>query len=203
MKWALALALAPLVAGADVPRLVFSKSFPGSAPAYVEITLDRSGNASYKEAADDDQPLRFQVPESDVAVIFGLADKLGHFNHPLEAPLKVAFMGTKMFRFEAGAEKQEVKFNYSEDPDAQALLDWFERISETEQHVINLERTVKYDKLGVNEALLLLQISFDHKRLVAPQQLLPLLDRVVKNDSYMHMARERAAGLAEAIRAAK
>jgi hypothetical protein len=30
-----------------------------------------------------------------------------------------------------------------------------------------------------------------------------LLDRVTKNDSYMHMARERASGLAEAIRAAK
>ncbi len=203
MKCALILAVAPLFAGADVPRLTFSKSFPGSAPAYLEIALDRSGNASYKEAADDDQPLRFQVPESDVAVIFGLADKLGHFNHPLESSLKVAFMGTKTFRFEAGAEKQEVKFNYSEDPDAQALLDWFERIAETEQHVINLERAVKYDKLGVNDALLLMQISFDHKRLVAPQQLLPLLDRVVKNDSYMHMARERAAGLAEAIRASK
>jgi len=112
-------------------------------------------------------------------------------------------MGMKTFRFEAGPEKQEVKFNYSEDPDAQALLDWFERISESEEHVINLERTVKYDKLGVNEALLLLQISYERKRLVAPQQFLPLLDRVVKNDSYMHMARERAAGLAEAIRAAK
>ncbi len=203
MKFALILAVVPLFASADVQRLVFSKSFPGSAPPYVEITLDRNGNSSYKEAADDDQPLRFQISESDVGAIFGLADKLGHFNHPLESPLKVAFMGTKTFRFEAGDEKQEVKFNYSEDPDAQALLDWFERISETEQHVINLERAVKYDKLGVNDALLLLQISFDHKRLVAPQQLLPLLDRVVKNDSYMHMARERAAGLAEAIRASK
>lgn len=203
MRWALALAVVPLVTAADGPRLFFSKSFPGSTPAYVEITVERSGNAVYKEAADDDQPLKFQIADGDANAIFGLADKLGHFNHPLESPLKVAFMGTKTFRFEAGAEKQEAKFNYSEDPDAQALLDWFERISETEQHVINLERTVKYDKLGVNEALLLVQISLEHKRLVAPQQLLPLLDRVAKNDSFMHMARERAAGLADAIRASK
>ncbi|HLN01513.1 MAG TPA: hypothetical protein VK335_19655 [Bryobacteraceae bacterium] len=203
MRWALALAVVPLLAATDPPRLFFSKSFPGSAPAYVEIALERNGNAIYKEAADDDLPIKFQVGESDTNAIFGLADKLGHFNHPLESPLKVAFMGMKTFRFEAGPEKQEVKFNYSEDPDAQALLDWFERISESEEHVINLERTVKYDKLGVNEALLLLQISYERKRLVAPQQFLPLLDRVVKNDSYMHMARERAAGLAEAIRAAK
>jgi len=203
MTWALALMVVPLVAAADPPRLFFSKSFPGSTPAYVEISVDRNGNAVYKEAADDDQPLKFQIAQSDTDAMFGLADKLGHFNHPLESPLKVAFMGMKTFRFEAGAEKQEVKFNYSEDLDAAALLDWFERIAETEQHVINLERAVKYDKLGVNEALLLVQISLEHKRLVAPQQLLPLLDRVVKNDSYMHMARERAAAVAEAIRAAK
>jgi len=203
MKMAVALVGVSLIAATDPPRLFFSKSFPGSTPAYVEIAVERNGNACYKEAADDDQPIKFQIGESDTSAIFALADKLGHFNHPLESPVKVAFMGMKTFRFEAGAEKQEVKFNYSEDLDAQALLDWFERISETEQHLINLQRTIKYDKLGVNEALLLLQISLEHKRLVAPQQLLPWLDRVVKNDSYMHMARERAAGLAEAIRTAK
>jgi len=203
MKWPLALVVVPLIAAADAPRLFFLKSFPGSVPAYIEIALDKSGNATYKEAADDDRPLRFQVADSDVNEIFGLADKLGRFNHPLESPVKVAFMGMKTFRFENGAEKGEVKFNYSEDLDAQALLDWFERISETEQHLINLERAVKYDKLGVNQALLLLQISFERKRLVAAQQLLPMLDRVAKNDVYMHMARERAAGLAEAIRTSK
>jgi len=203
MRWVLALATVSLLGAADGPRLSFSKSFPGSVPAYVEIALDKSGEATYKEATDDDRPLRFQVAEADVNEIFGLADKLGHFNRPLEAPLKVAFMGTKTFRFENGPEKHEVKFNYSEDVDAQALLDWFERISETEQHMISLERTVKYDKLGVNQALLLLQISLERKRLVAAQQLLPMLDRVAKNDSYMHMARERAASLAEAIRAPK
>jgi hypothetical protein len=202
MKWTLALAAIPLFA-ADAPRLFFSKSFPGSVPAYVEIGVDRSGNAVYKQAPNDDQPLKFQLAESDANEIFGLADKMGRFDHALEAPVKVAFMGMKTFRFEAGAEKHEVKFNYSEDLDAQALLDWFERISETEQHVINLERAVKYDKLGVNQALLLLQISYERKRLVAPQQLLPMLDRVAKNETYMHMARERAAGLADAIRASK
>ncbi len=202
MRWLLVLAAVPLIA-ADAPRLVFSKSFPGSSPAFVEITVDHAGEATYREAADDDQPMKFQIAESDTSQMFALADKLGRFNHPLEAPLKVAFMGMKTFRFENGPEKHEVKFNYSEDLDAQALLEWFERISETEQHVIDLERAAKYDKLGVNQAVLLVQIAFEHKRLVAAQQLLPMLDRVAKNETYMHMARERAAGLADAIRASK
>lgn len=203
MRWMLALALVPLFAGEQQPQLFYSKSFPGSAPPYVEIHLDRAGNCEYKEAPDDDQPLKFQLSAPDTNEIFSLVDKLGHFNRPLESPLKVAFMGTKTYRYENGAEKHEVKFNFSEDLDARQLQDWFERIAESEQRLIYLEREAKYDKLGVNNALLLLQSSFDHKRLVDPQQFLPMLDRVIKNESYMHMARERAAGLADAIRAAK
>jgi hypothetical protein len=38
---------------------------------------------------------------------------------------------------------------------------------------------------------------------VAPQQLLHMLDRIAKNETYMHMDRERAASLADAIRASK
>ena len=102
-------------------------------------------------------------------------------------------MGQKTFRFEDGAEKHEIQFNYSEDANAQALLDCFERITETEQHFVNLDRTAHYDKLGVNDVLLQLQITWDRKRLVAPEQFLPLLDRIAKNESYLHISRERAA----------
>jgi hypothetical protein len=109
-------------------------------------------------------------------------------------------MGTKTFRFEDGVEKHEVEFNYSADPMAQAMWDWFERITESEGLLINLERAVRYDKLGANDALLLLHISYDRKRLVAPEQFLALLDRVAKNESFVHIARERAAALAEAFR---
>jgi len=202
MKWVLALAAVPLVAS-DSPRLVYSKSFPGSVPAFVELSIERNGDTQYKEALDDDQPLKFQLAEADTTEIFELVDKLGRFTHALESPLKVAFMGTKTYHFENGAEKNEVKYNFSEDPDARLLQDWFERIVETEQCLISLERAAKYDKLGVNKSLLLLQTSFERKRLVAPQQLLPLLDRIAKNETYMHMSRERAAGLADAIRASK
>lgn len=182
------------------PVITYSKYFKGSIPENVIITLDPSGAAVYKESADDDRPLKFQITEAEATEIFALAGKLGHFDHPLESGLKVANMGMKTFQFEDGATKHEVKFNYSQDPDAQAILDWFERITETEQRYIDLDRTVHFDKLGVNQSILQVQALYERKRLIAPQQFLPLLDRVVKNESYLHMARERAASLAEAFR---
>jgi len=199
-----AVALLIIVAGAAMgaPRLYYSKFFKGSVPEYVAITVERDGKATYQEAKDDDNPLRIQLAEADTQELFALADKLDHFQRPIESGLKVANLGVKTFRFEDGAEKHEIQFNYSLDATAQTLLDWFERVSESEQNLVNLERAVKFDHLGVNEALLQLQVTLEHRRVVAPEQFLPLLDRVSKNESFMHIARERAAGMAEAIRKA-
>ncbi len=187
-------------AASAAPRLYYSKFFKGSTPEYVAIAVERDGQATYQEAKEDDQPIRIQLSASDTQAIFALADKLDRFQRPIESGLKVANMGVKTFRFEDGEERHEIQFNYSQDLNAQALLDWFERIAETEANFIDLDRTAHYDKLGVNDALLQLQISWDHQRVVAPEQFLPLLDRIFNNESYLHVARERAAGLAEAIR---
>jgi len=198
----LALLAIPLIAGE--PVITFSKSFPGSVPPYVEISIDKSGAAQYKEDPKDDNPLKFQLPSDETTAIFSLGDRLNHFSRPVESGLKVANMGTKTFRYDPGdGASHEVKFNYSEDPEAKTLLDWFERISETERALIDLERAVRFDKLGVQDAILRIEVTRDQKRLIAEQQFLPLLDRVVKNESYLHMARERAAALSESIRAPK
>lgn len=203
MKHLLVLLAVPLIVAA-APRITFSKSFPGSVPPYVEITIDRTGAAEYKEDPHDDNPLKFQLSPGATDTIFGLSDRLEHFTRPVESGLKVASMGVKTFRYadDDGA-SHEVKFNYSEDLEAKTLLDWFERISETERILIELERTVRFDKLGVQDAILKIEVQRDQKRLVAEEQFLPMLDRVVKNESYLHMARTRAAALAESIRAPK
>jgi hypothetical protein len=74
-------------------------------------------------------------------------------------------------------------------------------MTETVQHFINLERTAKFDRLGVDRALLLLQVSLERNRLVGAQQLLPVLDRIAKNHVYINRSRGRAAGIAEVLRA--
>jgi hypothetical protein len=197
MAAALAASLSTLHAA---PELFYSKYFKGSTPEYVAITLERDGAVTYQEAKDDDNPVKLQLDRAAVDQMFDLAGKLDHFQHPLESGLKIANLGQKTFRFVDGEEHHEAQFNYSQDPAAQALLDRFECIAESERHYEDLDRTVHFDKLGVNGVLLEMQISWDHNRLVALDQFLPLLDRIVKNESYLHIDRERAAAMAEAIR---
>jgi hypothetical protein len=200
MKWMSLLLFAAALASAGEPRIFYSKSFPNSVPAYSQITLEANGDGEYKEAPDDELPLKFHLAEADVRAVFDLAEKLDHFKRPLETQLKVAFMGTKTFRWENGDQKGEVKFNFSEDVSAQAILDWFERMAESAQLRTDLERSAKYDRLGVDKALRTLWSALDRKRVVAPEQYLPMLDRIANNESYMHTARMKASEIAETIR---
>ena len=53
MKWPLILLFAGSLLSADVPgtRLFYSKAFPGSVPAYVQVTVDPDGQAEDRDAA--------------------------------------------------------------------------------------------------------------------------------------------------------
>jgi hypothetical protein len=194
-------AMAALAFGADLPRVTYTKSFPGSDPAYMAITVDKGGAVTYREAKDED-PETFQLEPDALHAIFDLADKLDHFKRTLESGLKVAKTGDKTFRWENGAEASEAKFNYSLDENAKELQDWFERISESERAMMNLRRAMRFDKLGVNDAVLRIDAAWSEKRLVGREQFLPLLDRVSKNETFVNLARDRAAHLAAALRAA-
>jgi hypothetical protein len=195
-------AVVGLVCAADIPRVSYTKSFPGSDPAYIGITVAKDGATTYREDAKDDDPETFKLEPDMVQAIFDLADKLGHFKRPLESGLKVAKTGDKTFRWENGGDASEVKFNYSLDENARLLQDWFERISESERAMMSLRRAIRFDKLGVNDAVLRVDTAWAQKRLVGRQQFLPLLDRIAKNESFVNIARERAARLADMLRAA-
>lgn len=188
----LSLSLAP----AEPAKIFFTKSFPGSTPAFVSIEVGKSGALEYKEAADDPNPLKAALKETDTSALFALAEKLGYFKESLESGLKVANTGKKTFRYqpETGAPTEAV-FNYSTNPTAQELLDKFEQISSSERAYIDLDRSIHFDRLGVNDALAQIESLWLKKQLAAPEQFVPLLTRVSSHTAFMHLVRDRAARL--------
>lgn len=181
-----------------VPRLTFTKTFPGSKPAFVRLSLQKTGALEYSEAPNDDQPVRASMQADQAAAMFNLAAKLGNFKSPLESGLKVANTGKKIFRYADGkGGSSEATFNYSTNPIAQQLLEKFEEIAASERGYLDLDRTVHFDKLGVNDALAEIESLWLRKQLAAPSQFVPLLTRVATHGSFMHLARDRAARLKE------
>jgi hypothetical protein len=184
------------VGAAAEPKLIFTKSFPGSTPPYVFVSVDQQGALEYKEDPKDQPLVKTQLPDADKAALFDMAQRLQFFKRPLESGLKVANTGKKTFRYEAAdGAATEIVFNYSLDADAKALWDRFEQIAESERAYLDLDRTVHFDKLGVNDALAEIEALWLEKQLAAPLQFVPLLTRVATHESFMHLVRDRAARL--------
>ena len=192
------MAVAMLAAAAPTfgETLFFSREFPGSVPEYFEVELTAEGSAIYREEPDDEVPWTFALREGETKVIFELVKNLDGLRKSIRSDRKVAFTGDKVFRY---GDVLEVKYAYTEDADARALEGWFLRMAESATHLFALERTVQFDRLGVNKMLLYFQTSFDKKRIVASHEFLPVLRKIAGGKQFVHIAQARAAALVERI----
>ncbi len=99
-----------------------------------------------------------------------IAQQLGYFKSPLESGLKVANMGKKTFRYtdENPGRRRKLCSTIRPVPTAQDLLDRFEHIGASERAYSDLNRTAKFDKLGVNDSLAEIESLWLKKQLAAP-----------------------------------
>src|SRR5689334_10928367 len=182
--------------GVSAQTITFTKSFPGSTPPYASVSVTKNGALEYKESPTDEQPVTATLPEKDATPLSDMDSTLEYFRIQLESGLKVANTGKKSFRYDDGSGKiSEANFNYSTNQVAQQLLDKFEQIAATERAYLDLEKTSRFDKLGVNDALAEIESLWLRKQLAAPLQFVPLLKQISSHESYMHVVRERAARL--------
>ena len=191
--------VAVLVLGAQ-DIIYFERAFPGAVPERFEVRLSMDGDAVYSE--DGGEPLEFAVGEDEANWLFDLAAGLDHFSRPLASDRRVASTGRKVLRYESeGDVRGEAEFDYSEDQRARDVASWFVKLSATLQHLQRLERAYRFDRLGVNKAMVHLEMSYERNRIAAPELLEPILGKIATNERIMRLARARAEGLLERIRA--
>jgi hypothetical protein len=204
LPWALfLLALCRASLAVEGATITFRKIFKSSYPEFVEIKLDESGSGTYdiRQLSDDPSPQPMKVGASLAQKIFDLAAKLHNFNGvDLEMHRRIANLGEKTFRYDRGTETHSVTFNYTTDRSAEQLLDIFEGLSRQQTDLSDLIRTMRYDRLGVNDVLLQVERDYDRKLLPEPEQLLAPLDQLASDTHYLDIARERARTLAAQIR---
>jgi hypothetical protein len=179
---------APASAGA---KLTFQRVFKSSTPEFIEISVrEDSDDATYEIRQLDDDPgaAKFQVSSQLRSKMFALAQQLNRFQgQDLDVHRKIANLGEKTFRWQQGSETHEVKFNYTLNSSASQLL-------------MLLERRMKYDRLGINDALLQFETELNRKLLPEPERALPTLDQIAGDARFVEIGRQRARNLAERIR---
>lgn len=184
--------------------LTFRRVFKSSSPEFIEISVrEDSDEASYEIRQLDDDPgaAKFEVSSGLRAKMFAMAQQLNRFQgQDLDVHRKIANLGEKTFRWEQGPESHEVKFNYTLNSTASQLLQIFEGLARQQELLMLLERRMKYDRLGINDALLQFETELNRKLLPEPERALPTLDQIAGDARFVEIGRQRARNLAERIR---
>jgi hypothetical protein len=189
---------------ADSATVTYRRVFKGSSPEFIEIKVAEPGTATFdiRQLAEDADPSPFEIGSAVRQKIFELAADLKNFAvTDLEIEKKIANLGQKTFRYERGAEIHETTFNYTLNTTANQLMQLFEGLARQQGDLILLQRNVKYDRLGVNDALLQFESDMDHRLLPEPERMLAVLDQIAGDSHFVEIARTRARALAERIRA--
>jgi hypothetical protein len=208
------LALLPVALGAApgaAPRgaasdatITYRKVFKGSTPEFVEIKINLHGlgTCDIRQLDEDASPQTFEVSAALTQKIFDVAEKLHDFKGvSLDVHKKIAYLGQKTFRYESGGESNAATFNYTVDENAEQLEQIFEGLARQTGDLADLERTMRYDRLGVNDVLLQIDADFTSGALPEPEQLLATLGKLEADDRFLDLARQRARSLAGRIQA--
>jgi hypothetical protein len=187
----------------DGPAIIYRKVFKTSYPEYVQIKVSQNGAATYdiRQLDEESEPVAFEINPPLVQHVFDLASKLHNFQGvDLDIHRRIANLGEKTFVYTKGTESHEVKFNYTLDENATQLLNIFEGLARQESDLSNLQRVMRYDRLGVNDALIQIEADYNTKAFPEPERLLAALDQVSADDKFIDIARQRARTLASRIR---
>jgi hypothetical protein len=183
--------------------ITYRRVFKGSSPEFIEVKVSDQGKSTFDIRQLDDvaDPEPFEVSPDVQKKIFDLAGELKYFAiSSLDVQKKIANLGQKTFRYENGAETHETSFNYTLNPSATQLMQIFEGLAKQQADLVLLERRAKFDRLGVNDALMQFESDMDHRLLPEPERVLPVLDQIAADSHFLEIARTRARALAERIR---
>ncbi len=182
----------------------YRRIFKSSVPEFIEIKIpEDSDKASYEIRQLDEDPgaSSFEIGTALRTKIFELVGQLGRFKGlDLDVHRKIANLGEKTFAWSSGTENYEVKFNYTLNSPATQLLQICEGLARQQELLELLQRRAKYDRLGVNDALMQFESDLNKGILPEPSRALPVLDLIASDPRFVEIARQRARALAERLR---
>ncbi len=194
----------PSFAGSTESWFTYRRVFKSSVPEFIEIRIpENTESATYEIRQLDEEAgaLPFEIGPALRGKIFQLISELHYFKGlDLDVHRRIANLGEKSFRWQSGGASNEVKFNYTLNSSATQLLQICEGLARQQELLDLLQRRMKYDRLGVNDALLEFENDLNKGELPEPERALPLLDQIAGDSRFVEIARQRSRALAERLR---
>jgi len=185
-----------------LPTIRFVFDWPGVAPEHYEVSVDSSGRAAYEsrgkpffaaETPADPYMVKFQMNGELRDRIFELAEKANRFRGDFDyTRRRIAQTGRKQLVYEAGDQRFETDYNWSENTAIQELTKLFRGVSNTFEAARRLEYLRRHDRLGIDAELRRMEENAKRGELLEVHAIATLLRDLAQDPTVMHMARVRA-----------
>jgi hypothetical protein len=184
------------------PQVTFELTWRAANPQWYQIAIDSTGRASYQsqahtepnETPGDPYILKFTASEKLRGEIFNDAKALNYFKSDLSYTGKehIASTGDKTLSYAAEGKVTKATFNHSANPKAQELVKLFQQMSTTFELGRQLDYSLRFDKLGVDQRLKQLESLERDRLLTGLPVLVPILERILNDPTTMNISRQRA-----------
>lgn len=198
-------------------QIVFAFERQGLSIPKFRLTIRRDGSAFYEgeelpEGVGPDptpagpaQPFSSVVSISPATVdrIFAQSEKLNRFNTACASKAKnIADTGTKTLTYSAPDGNGSCTYNYSENKDVQALTETLQAITETMDQGRRLDYLHRYDRLGLDAAMIYLTQEVSEGRALEVGTIAPSLRAISSDAMVIQRARAKADALLTLVPAA-
>lgn len=202
---ALALCTTAVLGQADTGRAVqIHYANPGLIPGNWTLVLHPDGSAHFTSERGDAprvQPGGVEAPNLDRDVqlsaqfvhhVFQVAERKKHFREQCESHIKVAFQGTKTLTYTGPDGHGSCAFNYSRDPEIQALGDSLVSVATTLIEGARLQMLLQHDPLGLDKETEDLMGMAADGRVQQIGSIRGILEQLAGDDEVLERVRRRA-----------
>lgn len=186
-----------------LPAITFDRVWEAYKPQSVTFTVQATGPARYvsrnpftppdQTGADPDYLLDFTLSSKNQEKLFRDAREANYFHGDFTFKKHVvASTGKKTLSYSDSTRHFSTTYDYSENKAIQEITNLFSGISNTIEHGRKLQFLRRFDKLGLEAELKVMEDAAESHSLVEMQLIAPTLESIAEDAAILNIARQRA-----------
>jgi hypothetical protein len=116
-----------------------------------------------------------------------------------ESNRKVADLGKKRLTIEMPSGSRESTFNYSSRKEVIELVSFFDALINQETIVFDMDNALQFERLSIPKRLEQVENELRSNRIADPQRLVPMLEKIERDQRLLNFARSKAGRMKEQI----
>ena len=171
----------------------------------IQLNAEAKGEVKFKRRQAETVNVPIELSTAGRDKFIALLGATNYLDHPetFESGRKIADLGAKRLTVETPSGKREGTFNFSLRKDISDLSTFFEGLLNQETLGFDITNAMQFERLSIPKRLEQVENELKSNRIADPERLIPVLERIEKDQQIMNYARTQAGKIKKQIQTAK